>query len=410
MTDVLLNDPSGNWALDFLTSGGFDNPVLSSRTDYRLVISGSDGAAMTLTGNFYGTNYNYWSFTSVAVSEYGTIKFSMSDFRLSFSQLDNLGTSSMYTGDDSFVSNLSIGDYFQAYGGNDTIDAGTGNDTISGGAGTDRVIISDTFSNAKISSDGYSLKVVSADGVDSISSVEILQFQDRTVAVNVGSSASNNIRGDSQSNIDADLIFAGSGNDTVTGLDGHDRLWGGSGADSLYGNAGNDQLRGGDGEDALQGGGGRDALFGNRHADVLTGGAANDRLDGGGGNDSLLGEQGGDRLYGRTGSDSLYGGTGNDSLNGGSGRDVLEGHLGNDLLTGGAGSDQFLFSRNHGNDTITDFELGLDQIAIGRGASRLNQLEFEQQGDDVLLSFSNVSILVEDSTVSQLQDADNFLF
>lgn len=57
----------------------------------------------------------------------------------------------------------------------------------------------------------------------------------------------------------------------------------------------------------------------------------------------------------------------------GSGRDVLTGGAGNDTLTGGGGADLFLYasqsafsSSAFGQDTITDFQVGSDKIALGK--------------------------------------------
>ena len=37
---------------------------------------------------------------------------------------------------------------------------------------------------------------------------------------------------------------------------------------------------------------------------------------------------------------------------------------GNDTLTGGAGADTFVFGRDHGDDSITDFTVGEDRIDL----------------------------------------------
>lgn len=104
------------------------------------------------------------------------------------------------------------------------------------------------------------------------------------------------------------------------------------------------------------------------------------------------------------------GGGGHDTLAGGFGGDVLAGGRGRDMLTGGAGRDTFAFSRGNGQDTITDFELGIDRIKIGRGASQMEQLSFEQHGNDVLVSFSDVNLTVENASVESLSISDHFLF
>lgn len=481
MTKFVINDPSGTWTADFLNNDDFANPVLAYRSSTTLIITGSNGAAMTLRGNFSSSSYYLWTFSTIYVSEYGATKYTISDFHLRFTQLDSLGSSSMLYGHDSIISNMMTGSVFRTYGGNDTIDAGTGNDSIDGGTGTDQVVIADRYADADISQVGSLIQVDSADGVDVLHSVELLQFQDKTVAVQAGTSYANTLTGDQQSQTADDLLFAGEGKDTVSGGtgddtimggsgadllhgddgadqliggnghdtlaggrgndvlfgnegddsldggDGHDWLLGGGGKDRLFGGQGADQLKAGSGSDLLNGGGGRDKLWGGNGNDTLKGGYGNDRIQAGTGNDKLFGNEGADRLLAGSGKDTLFGdqgddwlfggsdndvlvgGDGQDQLFGGSGNDTLNGDLGDDLLTGDSGADFFIFRSGHGNDTISDFELGQDKIVIGRGASWFKQLDFAQQGDDVLVSFSDVTILVEDMTLAQLQDADNFL-
>ena len=67
----------------------------------------------------------------------------------------------------------------------------------------------------------------------------------------------------------------------------------------------------------------------------------------------------------------------------------------------------FKFRKGDGKDTITDFEIGRDVIDIA-GLKRLNQLDFDRQGDDVTISYRNIDILVRDVTLNALQDAGNF--
>lgn len=168
-------------------------------------------------------------------------------------------------------------------------------------------------------------------------------------------------------------VFLGAGDDTVNG-------------------SGDSKVRGGNGNDQISMGGGSDRLFGN------------------GGHDKLVGSGGKDRLLGGGGRDTLFGGTGHDTLSGGNGHDVLKGQKGQDVLKGGSGRDTFVFNRGDGADTITDFELGIDHIQIGRGASRFRQLDFEQIGDDVLVSFRNVEITVENTSIDDLASGEHFLF
>src|SRR5262249_54878755 len=53
-----------------------------------------------------------------------------------------------------------------------------------------------------------------------------------------------------------DVIYGGSGNDTIKGNNGDDTLYGGSGNDIISGENGNDTIIGGYGADTLSGGGG----------------------------------------------------------------------------------------------------------------------------------------------------------
>lgn len=80
----------------------------------------------------------------------------------------------------------------------------------------------------------------------------------------------------------------------------------------------------------------------------------------------LTGDSYANTLTGGAGNDKLYGLSGNDKLIGNAGNDWLEGGKGNDTLTGGAGADTFVF-REYGPrnfDKITDFEHGIDKIAL----------------------------------------------
>ena len=67
------------------------------------------------------------------------------------------------------------------------------------------------------------------------------------------------------------------------------------------------------------------------------------------------GTEGNDRLYGKNGNNILAGGAGNDYLYGREGDDTLEGGTGDDYLSGEDGSDVYLFGRNFGKDTISDY-------------------------------------------------------
>ncbi|MEM6437712.1 MAG: hypothetical protein AAF773_28225, partial [Cyanobacteria bacterium P01_D01_bin.115] len=90
---------------------------------------------------------------------------------------------------------------------------------------------------------------------------------------------------------------------------------------------------------------------------------------------------------GGTGGD-LTGTDGDDLLMGTDGDDLLDGLAGDDTYTGGAGADQFVLGLGQGVDTITDFEVGVDQIKLG-GLTPNGVKFFELDSDTLVLTTSN---------------------
>lgn len=146
------------------------------------------------------------------------------------------------------------------------------------------------------------------------------------------------------------------------------------------------------------GGNGDDTLNGDATANTLSGFNGNDTIRGGSGDDVLRGDNGDDTLFGMADADTLYGGNGNDTLNGGSGADRLVGGRGDDVLTGGSGADVFDFGDLDGskggaigNDTITDFERGIDRLVFAAGVGIKKEAHGDFNGDgttDTLLTLS----------------------
>jgi hypothetical protein len=132
------------------------------------------------------------------------------------------------------------------------------------------------------------------------------------------------------------------------------------------------------------GGNGDDTMNGTAGEDRLDGGNGNDVLNGLGGHDLLKGGNGSDSLYGGSGNDILLGENGNDLLFGGDGRDVLAGGNGTDVLAGGAGADIFQFGKGGGRDTVTDFQAGVDRIALEDGIGVAGSETSDVNGDGVL--------------------------
>lgn len=281
------------------------------------------------------------------------------------------------------------GEWIDAHDGNDQIFTGAGNDLIAGGDGDDLIVSGggndyiqgdwDTWSP----SDWRNWTVtesMTSDGQNSTYSYDIT-----------------NIYSESITGTGNDTIYAGAGDDIVSGERGNDTLyleagndkaWGDEGDDTIFGGVGNDlingdnglgtlaeslhgddYLDGGDGNDVIYGNGGSDMIFGGEGDDTLWGEAGNDSLNGDGGNDQLAGDIGEDILNGGTGSDTLFGQDGNDILSGGADNDQLVGGSGNDILNGDDGSD-YLWGED-GADTLNG-GLGNDYLEGEAGNDLLN--------------------------------------
>jgi Ca2+-binding RTX toxin-like protein len=116
--------------------------------------------------------------------------------------------------------------------GNNTLTGGAGNDTLIGGAGTDTAVF---LGNAATFQFGQSALTVgnTAQGTDTLSSIELATFTDGTFTLLVGTAAGTALTGSNG----ADLIFGLAGNDTLTGGTGRDILVGGAGNDTFDFNA-----------------------------------------------------------------------------------------------------------------------------------------------------------------------------
>mgnify|MGYP001308463814 FL=1 len=98
-------------------------------------------------------------------------------------------------------------------------------------------------------------------------------------------------------------------------------------------------------------------------------------------------------LNGGEGDDILWAGAQNDILEGGAGNDVLNGGPGDDLISGGSGADQFKFAGLFGNDTISDWEIGVDTLLLHNiNASEVNIYQNSiLYGSENSIIFSNLS-------------------
>lgn len=87
---------------------------------------------------------------------------------------------------------------------------------------------------------------------------------------------------------------------------------------------------------------------------------------------------------------------------GGSGRNWLDGSKGNDTLTGGKGNDVFIYSKNGGNDVITDYTTG-DKIKISGG--KISKAKVS--GSDVVLTVGSGSLTVKNAKGKSLSLIDS---
>jgi Ca2+-binding RTX toxin-like protein len=177
-------------------------------------------------------------------------------------------------------------------------------------------------------------------------------------------------------------IYAGTGNDTVSGGLKRNLVYGGTGddsiqsfgkADTLYGEAGNDTLQSGEGP------AGGAYLDGGPDNDSLVGGDGDDEIHGAAGADTIEGNGGVDTLYGEQNNDLIHGGDGDDELYGNDGRDTLYGGAGNDYLIGNAGRNEV-----HGeddNDHLVSLAAAIDLLDGGSGD---NRVDFQRRQDTVV--------------------------
>ncbi len=287
---------------------------------------------------------------------------------------------------------------------------------------------------------------------------------------------------------EGDHLYGGTENDTLFGEAGNDELFGGDGEDTLHGGSDDDFLQGGNGYDEIFGGAGHNTLsyadndtgiflnrhnvddvrnsdyvvevydfIGSSHDDEIIGWWNNNRIDGRDGNDTLSGSMGDDVLIGGRGNDTLDGGSDDDVIYGdyeddyvSSGHtfdDVIFGDNGSDIIVGGAGADiltggtvdgpdgeqdTFVFRSGDkktsiggtANDTITDFEVGIDKIDLSDTyvidwdnlheeswvIPQVTGNTMQQVGDDVVIYMDyDWSITLEDTQLSALNQSD-FIF
>lgn len=249
---------------------------------------------------------------------------------------------------DETIKGLAGNDTLSGFGGNDIFNGGLGNDILDGGIGNDTASYADAASAVTVSLAVTKAQNTAGAGSDTLIGVE-------------------NIEGSAF----ADKLTGNAGVNILTGNAGNDLLDGGAGADILVGGVNNDTYmvdnvadqvieNAGEGTDTVK----SSVTYGlstNVEKLVLTGTA----------DINATGNTLANTLTGNAGDNLLIGGLGKDFLSGGAGNDTLNGGQGADKLTGGLGLDTFvldILESSVNKDTITDFTVGEDHIALTRSA------------------------------------------
>jgi len=320
-------------------------------------------------------------------------------------------------------------DFVNGGGGNDSLNGGGGNDLIVGGGGNDTLIGGSGIDTLRGS--------VGADSLNGGSGIDMLSYSSDSVGVSVDLSTNIVSGGEATGDtiVNFENVTGGSGADVLIGDDNDNALIGGGGNDNISGGLGDDRLVGGDGDDKIRGGEGGDRLRGGTGDDTLlyttdtvgvsidlqtntaSGGEATgddigafENVFGGGGNDVLYGTGGDNELKGNAGNDNLVGRNGNDVLIGGGGDDTLRGGGDNDTLTGSGGSDTFEFLAGGDDDVITDFQVGSDTLRMIGFTSADVSFSNAGGGDTLITLTSGDTILVENTTIAQLNSFSDFDF
>jgi len=432
-------DGTGNGIANTITGNGGDNTLSSGDGDDTLI--GGDGDDTLIGGNGNDSMKGGAGDDTYVVAQLGDIVIEGSGggidtvrswitFGLSANveKLVLLGAAAINgIGNDlaNTISGNSGNNVLVGAAGDDTLAGGDGDDTMRGGAGDDTYIVTQA---GDVVVEGFNA------GTDAVRTLITYGLTSNVENVVLLGNANIHATG----NWLANAMSGNGGHNALTGRNGDDALKGGAGNDTLDGSAGNDVLDGGSGADSMTGGVGNDTYIVAQAGDIVrdgfnagddivqssisyqlprnvetlvltgssningTGNATANTITGNGGDNTLNGANGDDTLNGAAGNDSLIGSGGNDSLDGGAD---------NDTLTGGAGDDIFVFGVGDDLDRITDFESGVDQIALsGLADFAAVQAASAEVGADLAISVTVDDVLtIQNFSFADL-DMGDFLF
>ena len=240
-----------------------------------------------------------------------------------------------------------LANYMVGNGANNGLSGGLGGDIIRGGLGNDTL-------------DG-------GDGSDWV------DYRDMSAAVTVNLSNTSTAQNTGAAGLDL--------------LTNFENIFGGSGNDTLIGNVNANIIRAGLGNDSLDGGAGIDYADYRDFNGALTVNLAltTAQNTGAAGTDTLINFE---NVLGGAGNDTLSGNALANRIEGNVGNDLLSGAAGNDALLGGAGNDTYQFARTDGQDVITDTDAtagNSDVLAFQTGVAN-DQLWFKHSANDLVVS------------------------
>ncbi|WP_299153790.1 CHRD domain-containing protein [uncultured Tateyamaria sp.] len=261
-------------------------------------------------------------------------------------------------------------------------------------------------------------------GSDDSDTVDLSSFNGVTIDLDLSAPAPNPAANGDEGPQDGGIIVDGGiaievdDFENVIGSSGDDLILGNNEFNILYGGAGNDAIHSFGGADIIDGGSGIDTALFSAGAGVVL-----DLDEGGNGVATVNAPDGAtlDQVFNfeningsnnagspNGGNDILSGNSGANQLNGQAGDDILNGEGGNDVLIGGAGSDTFTFEGLFGNDTVNDFQSGVDRLDFSDfGPDFAESLVVSQDGNDALLTFSSdASVRLEGVNSTDLTDDD----
>lgn len=179
-----------------------------------------------------------------------------------------------------------------------------------------------------------------------------------------------------------------------------------------------DQIYGGDGNDTISSSGNDKSLHGEGGDDIIRGGGENVFMTGDAGDDLLRGNNSsGTYLSGGDGNDDLIGGSGSEVLDGGDGNDFFATGQGDDGVIMGAGNDYFLIQNDGtyastGNDTIVDFKSGEDYLIVESASltrETMQSIAVETEAG-VFFNFEDGSLLLDNLTLDQIDFDADFIY